>query len=745
MSGMRTRPCTGAPLSDRASSAGVPEGNVMRMAVFSSAARRPKPQIPTARDTCVTVTQRAANSAARLVWLRKTPAMTTHLPAAEDTGPETAEAESPPADVDVLTDEAQAERAFWKFWSGEGTAKAGAATFDRARLTVPAGLVIIAAHVALTIWRVSSSWWRQDDYKLIVTVADRALTPALLFEPYTGHLIPGTWLATWLTTHLAGPYEWGWAAATTTLLVAVTDLALLALLVRLFGRRPGILVPLTLFVVSPITIASITWWAAALQWLPTCLFLALALFFHVGYLRTGSRRDAIAAVLCVVGGLFFFEKAAMITPVLALFALGYGRADGRLQSPLQELRERPKYWAAHAVVLGGYVALFMAIAKMPETGGGDAGAVPDSFHTAIFRHFLPGMTGGPGYRTLGSSPVVIASPPGWLVWTAALLTVGAIAASVARDRRAWRAWVILALFAGASVGLVAATRVAAMGSAIMLDGRYLTDSVIVAAICVALAFLPLRHATVAPEAAPEAERSRRRVGATLKRWVAPTDTGEAATPLLPPAGTAVVAVLVIVIAAGGVVAGRDYMEGRQRNLGYVLLNNLRADLEARDEATPMFDMPVPADMVVPLLQEANDLSELTALFPRPPVFVTHTSEFFAMDWAGRLHKGTVYGDTTTLPPRMCTTPPTDGTLKLPLSKPAKPGVWTLRIGYVSPAAGEATLRFGAATEQIELKKGLNVLFVRAFGGGKEVVLADLPPGLNPCVASVTVGQPVPEV
>src|SRR3954452_697308 len=68
---------------------------------------------------------------------------------------------------------------------------------------LPAALLLTAVQLLVTGSRLSRSWWVQDDLNLLPTVADRALTPGLLFSDYNGHLIPGSWALAWLLDRVA--------------------------------------------------------------------------------------------------------------------------------------------------------------------------------------------------------------------------------------------------------------------------------------------------------------------------------------------------------------------------------------------------------------------------------------------------------------------------------------------------------------------------------------------------------------
>ena len=87
----------------------------------------------------------------------------------------------------------------------------------------------------------------------------------------------------------------------------------------MFGNRPAILIPLTVFAFSPLSLAALTWWAVALEILPLELAIFMAVDAHVRYLRGGRFRSALAAAGWLLLGLAAMDKGAVVP--LLLFAL----------------------------------------------------------------------------------------------------------------------------------------------------------------------------------------------------------------------------------------------------------------------------------------------------------------------------------------------------------------------------------------------------------------------------------------
>src|SRR5690349_3963244 len=135
---------------------------------------------------------------------------------------------------------------------GRPRARPGRGVLTARLPVVPVALALAAVHGVLTWSRLASSWFWQDDLNILGYVADRPLHAQLLFD-YNGHLQPGTWVLAWLSQTIA-PLNWAFAGGVVLVLVVATDLALLAALVRMFGRRRGILLPFGLFCATTVTL-----------------------------------------------------------------------------------------------------------------------------------------------------------------------------------------------------------------------------------------------------------------------------------------------------------------------------------------------------------------------------------------------------------------------------------------------------------------------------------------------------------
>ena len=140
--------------------------------------------------------------------------------------------------------------------------------------------------------------------------------------------MPGGHVLAWMVS-LGPPFDHGIAIVQLAVLYVVACLAVLRLLVTLFGVRAGILLPLAYFAFSPWLIPATSWWAAGINHLPTLAATALALDAHVRYLRSPARRYLVASVAWILVGLFFAELAMLVYIPLTVITFAYFATGSR--------------------------------------------------------------------------------------------------------------------------------------------------------------------------------------------------------------------------------------------------------------------------------------------------------------------------------------------------------------------------------------------------------------------------------
>ncbi len=605
---------------------------------------------------------------------------------------------------------------------------------------LPTALLLTALHLLVVVWRLCRGWFWQDDFNILATAARRPLSPGLLFSNYNGHLIPGSWVLAWVFDRIA-PMQWWPAAVVTVVFVAATDLVMLALLRRLFGLRPAVLLPYAIFLFTSLTLTSTLWWAASLEWLPVTLSLVLALWCHVGYLRSGSRWWAAGAILSVAFGLAFFEKALTTTVVLAAFTVGWSVPGPLWRRPWRAVAGHWRYWLAHAALAGGFLWLYFArvtIDTGPDSRSQDAVEVT---RLMIFDTLLPSLVGGPLHWLVSNSGISAFPEPGdWLVVIAVLLTLAAVGGSLVFVRGAWRAWVLLALFLAMSVFLVITARLGFIGPIIGRDHRYLTDLAVMAPLCLALAWLPLRDgldvaldsrpAEVTTSTRGQRAAERRRVGGA---WLA--DRG----PRM--AGLATLAIVIVV--AGGIVSGEGFMKSWTRNPSQAYMTTLQSDLKTHHGPVYLFGDEVPPDtMMEPTFLTSRTLGRITRPLKVRPVIGNAVPAINVVDPHGHIHNGTIKGTDAVLFGPVCATTAKPAVITLPTALP--PGHWKLRLGYFANRQTDAKVSVGAnPATSMRLDRGLNTEYISLYAGhSAQITVAGLDQAASVCVGSATLGLPI---
>ncbi|PRY01592.1 hypothetical protein [Allonocardiopsis opalescens] len=374
-----------------------------------------------------------------------------------------------------------------------------AADAPRRRWTHPVvlvGALLVLVSVAGKAWVLRQAYFVEDDFLFASEAAGSAFQWDHLTRVHKGHLMPGAFALVWVQTRLAA-LHWGLAAGTMLALQAAASGLFLRLLTAAFGLRWGVLVPLAVYVAAPLTVPVLSWWSAALNAVPLQLALVLALLALLRYLRTGVFRYAWLTAAAVALGMAFSVKGMFLPPLLFVLAAAYAQRGRWYRAIGAELRARPRLWLLLSGLTAGHLALYLARQHTAEGQGAglpEPGAVGEITSLLLGRTFPTGVLGGP----LTWGPVTpsggLANPPELAVAGAWAVLAVLVALSLWHRPRAWRAWGILAgylivadlvpllLARGRYFGLVGA------------EPRYVADAALVFAVCLALAYLPLRGA-----------------------------------------------------------------------------------------------------------------------------------------------------------------------------------------------------------------------------------------------------------
>ena len=612
-------------------------------------------------------------------------------------------------------------------------ARVGSAVAARLRddpggtVTAVAALLVVV-QLVLRAWIAAQGSFYLDDYVFIARMAHRAPQLTALLTDHAGHVMPGSFLLVWLLTELV-PLHWPAAVGVDIALQLGVDIAMLRLLVELFGRRPAVLLPFAVFVTTALTLPATIWWAAAINQLPMQLAVLLACTAHVRYLRSGRVRDVAVATAAVLAGLAFSEKTVLALPLLAALSLLWF-VDGR---PLARLGRAWWRWqeacVAYGVLGAAYGLYYLLAVPSPFRGGPDVGGLCTLVIGQLVRSVLPGLLGGP-WRwqyvpvTLPTTDVPV--PAGI---AAGLVCAGVVAASLLAHRGAGRAWLLALGYLVVDAALVAASRARVFDPSVFTrEYRYLTDFAIVVVLCGALAFLPVRRA-------PRVLRPRAR------RWAAVARAAGNRP------GWAALAVAGLV--AGSVLSGVGYAVGWADNASRDFVATARADLAARPGTTLLVDAPVPDRVMWSLLGPWTHASVLLAAAPEEPAFLVDgqtVDELAMLDDEGHVRRAWVQ-PAVAAPPGPdpgCGWAVANGprVVALPTATPA--GRWLVRLSYLSAQDNAGWVSAGDQLRApVLLPAGLHDFFVQVQGPVREVTVELRDPTRPLCVWQVEVGVPRP--
>src|SRR6201994_808985 len=297
---------------------------------------------------------------------------------------------------------------------------------------VAAALVVVALAIRAALAFGGYFYW--DDLILIGKAGTEGLlSPSYLFDDHDGHVMPAAFLVAGVLIRLA-PLDGTGPAISLLVLQLLASLALLRALYVILGWRRVLLIPLTFALLTPLGVPGFAWWAAAVNSLPMLAALAWVCADAILLVRTGNQRYAATGVLAYLGGLLFFEKAAVIPFVAFTIAALLCHVQGDRSAMRTVWRSGARLWIASLALTGVWVVVYLAVVNQHRWSS-DLTMTWDLLRRSVTHGIVPGLAGGPWVwgRWAPASPWAV--PPttvkvlGWLVLGAAL------AISLARKRR----------------------------------------------------------------------------------------------------------------------------------------------------------------------------------------------------------------------------------------------------------------------------------------------------------------------
>jgi hypothetical protein len=541
------------------------------------------------------------------------------------------------------------------------------------------------------IWHtvaVLRAYFVQDDFVYLYDAAHSGPTPDYLLRDYNGNVMPGQFLLVWLVNRI-DPLNHTLAVLPLLLIAGAVSVLMWSCLVGLCGRRWALLVPFSVFTLSPAVFLTTEWWAYSLELTPLLLAMLAAVRSQITFVRTASLRHAFLAFGWTVAGLVLWDKAVLI-PIVVV----------GLTAALAPRLLRPYWWLwlGYAVLLGAYAGLYLLVTGH-DTVAARPSEIPALAGVLVARTFLPGLFGGP-WTASGTSWEVSAPPLLALTWAAAAAVI--VAGLWLGRSVAVRAFGTLLGYLLADVALVAIGRAGTFGALIGSDPRYTADVVPVALLCGSAALL------TRPVRAPRA------------RWAG---------------------VLCVCLAASAVITlvGPGYVRTAvARRWVTTAVAAVRDDPDA-----VLYDGRVPGDVLLSWFGRRATAAEVLGALPRPPTFDQPTGDLRMFDDTGTPRPVTLLGPATGRPgpvPR-CGYAVGGAGADIPLTTRARGDRPVVRIGYYTGNGGPGTVDVGRGPVDVWFQPGLHQLFL----------VADRPPtrvrvtatGDTVCVADVAVGMPLP--
>lgn len=577
-----------------------------------------------------------------------------------------------------------------------------------------AAAVLIAVQLAVRAVLAFGGYFYWDDLILIGRAGTQSLlSPSFLFDDHDGHVMPAAFLVSGAITRVA-PWSWVLPALSLLVMQLLASLALLRALHVILGWRPVLLVPLTFALFTPLAVPGFAWWAAALNSLPMLTALAWVCADAIMLVRTGRRRYAVTAVAAYLGGLLFFEKAAVIPFVaFAVVALlTYVTGDSAAVRTVWQRGFR--LWVGALAVTAAWIGVYLLVVDQ-QRWSFDLAMTWDLLARSFTHGIVPGLVGGPWdwQRWAPASPW--ATPPvavmvlGWAVLAAA------VAVSFARKQRIGPVWAVALAYAVACqvpIYLMRSSRFTALELAQTL--RYLPDLVVVLALLMAVGFC-----------APN------RAGA---RWL---DASRRRS-------------VVVVGLAGAFVASSLYSTATFDRIwrdspvpAYVA--NVRAGLAGVDE--PMLDQEVDPLILQRVAAPENWASHLFALVDDRPEFAASTSRLRMLDRSGHVVDALVTWVRAIKPgpaPQCGYLVQPDFPVRMPLDGPLLPADWTAEINYLANSEGSLMMALSEGPEvKVPVRPGLNRVFVRLPGAGDAIKVSASTAALSVCISPGPVGFVAP--
>lgn len=582
------------------------------------------------------------------------------------------------------------------------------------RVALAAAALIVVQLVIRAVLAFGGYFYWDDLILIGKAGTEGLLSPSYLFDDHDGHVMPAAFLVAGVLIRLA-PLDWTGPAISLVVLQLLASLALLRALYVILGWRRVLLIPLTFALFTPLGVPGFAWWAAALNSLPMLAALAWVCADAVLLVRTGNQRYALTGVLVYLGGLLFFEKAAVIPFVAFAVTALLCRVRGEESALLTAWRGAARLWVASLILTIGWVALYLAVVDQ-QRWSSDLAMTGDLLWRSITHGIVPGLAGGPWHWDRWAPASPWATPPPTAMALGWLALIAVLALSLLRKQRLGPVWLTAAGYAVACqvpIYLMRSSRLTALELAQTL--RYLPDLVVVLALLAAVGLC-----------APNRALGAGRLDASPQRALLATG-------------------LAALFVASSLYSTATFLTSWRDNPTQSYLRNAQASLAAAhtNSTAPLLDQEVDPLILQRVAYPENLASHMFALLRDRPEFATATTQLRMFDSAGRLIPARVTWIRTIKPgpmPQCGYFAQPDTPARMALDGPLLPADWTVEFNYLANSDGSMTVSLPEGPGvKVPVHPGLNRVFARVPGAGDAITVRANTTALALCIASGPVG------
>lgn len=568
-----------------------------------------------------------------------------------------------------------------------------------------AGLIVL--QLAVRGWVAGSGYFYWDDLILVGRAGRYPLFSAdLLVHDHDGHFMPLAFATAWVTTKTA---PLAWAVPAISLLVGqlAVSLSVLRMLRVLLGDRWALLLPLTFFLFSPVTLPAFAWWSAALNALPLQFALAWVIGDALLLVRTGRQRYVLSGMVALAVALLFFEKSVIIPFVAFAVAVLARYVDGRASAVRAVARRGVRLWVGSGLVLLCWLAAYLAVVGFSGVHNNPQG-MRDWLPNATSLGVVPALVGGPWRweRWLPAAPW--ADPPGAAVIVAWIVLISVVALSIYARRRVWQVWVLAVAYVLVMQLPVALVRGGPNTAAELMQSlRYFADLGVTLSV----------------------------VGALILR------ASPRKTPSWLPGRRTAISVLALFVVSS-LFSTYTFVRSWSPSPTKTYLAHVKPALDHWDGA-PLLEQEVPWDVLNPLAYPQNLTPQVLAPIAAPGTFADSTPHLRMITDTGTIVEAQVWWNRRILPgpdPDCGYRIQTPEPLPIPLDGPMLDHEWTAQLNYLAGGDGQLSvaMEHGKAVT-VPVRKGLSTVFVRIVGSGSTLRIASRTPGLTLCLGSGPVG------